>query len=288
VEIDAALKGHAETGGSAFMATLTMPHHKFQSPKELRKGVASAWRKIKSGKRWQVAREYHGWSGDIRALEVTHGENGWHPHLHVLIFFEKPSDSPLPLGFGDWLFAAWEKAIYRLGFGHCSKDAFRYEPVDCAEGAAKYVTKWGAAQELTKAHIKKSSNGRTPWQLLEEAASGDVEARRLFGSYGRAFKGARQLTWSRGLRDRYAEDDEISDDQLIADEPVAEPVAMIKRDLWRVIEARNLTAEFLTIVDQHGVEQIQEFLCLKGIRISAIVREDAAPQKILVFSLANS
>ena len=28
-------------------------------------------------------------TADVRALEVTHGRaHGWHPHLHVLLFFE--------------------------------------------------------------------------------------------------------------------------------------------------------------------------------------------------------
>ena len=38
--------------------------------------------------------------GHIKALEVTHGRNGWHPHYHILIFThqELPPDydtSPL-------------------------------------------------------------------------------------------------------------------------------------------------------------------------------------------------
>ena len=32
--------------------------------------------------------------GHIKALEVTHGRNGWHPHYHILIFTkqELPKD----------------------------------------------------------------------------------------------------------------------------------------------------------------------------------------------------
>jgi len=80
VEIKTVLDGHYATGGIAAMATLTIPHHVFQSPRELRRAVSGAFRKVKSGKPWQKARAKYQWAGDVRALEVTHGRSGWHPH----------------------------------------------------------------------------------------------------------------------------------------------------------------------------------------------------------------
>lgn len=61
VDIDAVLQGHRIAGGRAYMATLTIPHHRFSNCRKLRQGVSAAWRKVKSGKAWITAREGYGY-----------------------------------------------------------------------------------------------------------------------------------------------------------------------------------------------------------------------------------
>lgn len=51
-DLEALLAAHRAAGGTAFMATLTIPHHRFQTCKSLRDAVSTAWRKVKSGKAW--------------------------------------------------------------------------------------------------------------------------------------------------------------------------------------------------------------------------------------------
>lgn len=253
-DVEAVLAGHMAAGGRAYMATMTIPHHRFQTCRELRKAVSAAWRKVKNGKGWQRARSRYGWDGDIRAMEITHGDNGWHPHLHVLILFRPGIGKASAESFGGWLFEAWAAAIRRLGYGDCSRSAFRFDQVNAATGASDYVSKWGAACELTKGHIKKARSGRTPWQLLDDAAGGDKEAAALFADFANAMKGARQLTWSRGLRDRYLLEPEADDEAVAADpDKAAEQVAEIHRDLFAMIERRGLTAEILIAADTAGL-----------------------------------
>ena len=43
-------------------------------------------------------RQVVGADGSIRALEVTHGQAGWHPHVHVLLLTSAP--------LADWQRAA--------------------------------------------------------------------------------------------------------------------------------------------------------------------------------------
>ena len=160
-DIEAALAGHRDQRGTAYMATLTIPHFRFQSCWDLKRAVAESWRRVKQGKAWIRARDQHGWIGDIRALEVTHGANGWHPHLHILVFFEPGTSKETMFSFGGWLFDAWAAAVGKAGFGQCSTRAFTWDVVNADDGAADYVGKWGAALELTKAP--------SPWQYLPSA-----------------------------------------------------------------------------------------------------------------------
>ena len=267
-DIQIVLDGHRKAGGRAYMATLTIPHYRFQDAKTLRKAVSTAFRKVKAGRRWQEARNRYHWAGDVRALEVTHGGNGWHPHLHVLVLFDAPASQEDAHAFGEWLFDAWRGAVERMGFGRCSYDAFTFEEVTEDGGAADYVGKWGAALELTKAHTKVSrAGGRTPWQILADYdASGSERDANLFREYALAFKGARQLTWSRGLRERYAAEPEKSDEQ-IAQEPMSAGThaVSLSRELFDQIVRRKATADVLEGIESDGLDGVIEALSSFGI-----------------------
>src|SRR6185503_16585697 len=45
-----------------------------------------AFQWMKSGKQWQEILRDVEWVGSVRALEVTYGDNGWHVHIHELVF----------------------------------------------------------------------------------------------------------------------------------------------------------------------------------------------------------
>lgn len=266
-DIDAVLTAHQKAGGFGFMATLTTPHHRFQSCKSLKAAVAAAWRRVKNGKAWKDAKARYGWFGDVKALEVTHGDNGWHPHLHVLVLFAPGTSEAGARNFGSWLYEQWAKAIFNLGMGRCSPNAFTYERVDATSGAADYVSKWGVSLELTKAHTKRGRHGRTPWQILDDHnRHGHPRDAKLFREYAAAFKGARQLTWSRDLRARYLSIEEPSDEQLAVEDGRPETqIGTIDRPLFARIATRGLTAHALIALSAGGVDGLTD--ALTGFRI---------------------
>ncbi|MBW7849697.1 MAG: protein rep [Rhodospirillales bacterium] len=262
-ELEALLRAHGEAGGTAYMATLTLPHTRFQRCRDLLRAVTNAFRKVKSGRAWQTARDGYGWMGDVRALEVTHGAHGWHPHLHVLILFRPGTTAGDSGAFGSWLFDAWARAIARMGMGACSIDAFAFELVDAYAGAAGYVGKWGAALELTKAHMKAGRDGgRTPWQILADfAAHGSKDDRRLFREYFDAFKGARQLTWSRGLKRHYLGEYENTDEDLAKEEPIPEShVASLAWPIFQSVVNAHATADVLEALATGGLPALLQVL----------------------------
>lgn len=201
-EVFKAVKGQIENGGEVYMAVFTIPHTKFDNVKYLRERLAAIWKRLIASRQWQGWKTQLCIAGVIRKLEVTHGGNGWHPHLHVLFFINEAEAASI-IDFQRWLFRSWSNSVKKAGLGECSKNAFDFELAGNANAAADYVAK-GAAFEMVATRTKKNGAGRSPWALLQSYVDDyDQHDGELFLEYANAFKGARQLTWSRYLKDRF-------------------------------------------------------------------------------------
>lgn len=253
-EVENVIDAHIGVGGAVYMATFTLRHHVFQRCADLREAVSAAWRKLQQGRAWVDFKKSIGFVGSIRALEVTHGENGWHPHLHVLICSKASLSENEQASAGLFLFERWAKAIEKLGFGACSRDAFQFDRCATPSDAGAYVSKWGAASELVKGHSKLGrSGGMSPWQLLREFGGGSKEAAILFREYAKAFKGARQLTWSEGFRARYGFGPEVDDYAVAADESFnSETLLTLPKHIHRQIVFREIEVEVLNAASDGG------------------------------------
>lgn len=122
--------------------------------------------------------------------------------------------------------------------------------------AARYIAKMGL--ELTGITAKSAKQGsRTAWQIGHDAANGCAASRRLWSEYCRATHGSRQLTWSRGLRDKLGLGDELSDQDIAKDEhPPAEAeetmVAEIPADVWdRNVKDQGVLAALYRNLEQN-------------------------------------
>ncbi len=265
-EVRKLLLAHKDAGGAVYMATLTMPHHAYQSPKPLRQGIADAFGKILQGKARQREWARAGVIGYVRALEVTHGPNGWHPHLHVLWLFE--TNNPFAAAaFGKWLFGRWSRTIEALGFGKCSRKAWRFDQVRTLKQAGEYVVKGGEDWELTHAHLKDGRDGhRSPFQILWDVyLYGRASDVALFRQYAAAFKGARQLTWSGGLRKRY-DLENISDQEALARSALdMRVVAFLSHRGFEIVVAKELTPALLEVAAAGSFLAVVAFLAAHGI-----------------------
>ncbi len=268
-EVEAVIQAHLARGGAVYMATFTVPHDRFQTCQELRVKVREAWGGLHNGSPWLRWKKRCRITGFVRALEVTHGGNGWHPHIHALYFVPAGVDEVTAQEFGIFLFERWARRVEKLDLGQCNPALWRFERTAQTERAGEYVTKWGADRELTQGHTKLAKGGgRSPWQLIIDMMRGDKHARLLFREYAYAFKGARQLTWSRGLREEYGlrgrEDDEIAADP----EPRARVVGSLSNRAFKRVAERGLAADLLEAVEatphwstiaiflrKHGIEQ---------------------------------
>ncbi len=218
-EVRKAMLGCSEAGGAVYMMAFTAPHYRGQGLRGLKDRMGLAWRKMLSGAPWGRLRDDMGLIGYIKGLEVTHGlKNGWHPHFHILFFLEKPLTEQEREKFEWKLFNRWDQIVCKAGSEPCNFAVFRLEQAHTPEAAGDYVAKFGSDYEITHLHTKAAKGGgRSPWALLDLSAKGYDEAGKRFGEYSRAMFGARQLTWSKGLKDLYSVSDPSDEEAANAD-----------------------------------------------------------------------
>lgn len=279
-EVGALIDAHRAAGGAVYMAAFTVPHQRIQTAYELRSLVSTTFRKLQAGKAWQRNKQVAGLMGMVRALEVTYGENGWHPHLHVLFCFAPGVGDAAIRAFGEYVFDRWRSVVSREGYGEPSRAVWQFERAGNVSGAADYVTKWGADRELTQGHTKRArGGGRTPWALLEDADAGDPAALMAFREFGHAFKGARQLTWSRGLREAYGLREPKPDaDAAFEDiEERAPSIGVLPRHVWREVWRRGLACGLLEAVEAAPAwSTVVSFLRGHGVDVWRPPDDDAA------------
>lgn len=252
-EIDRAMSVALALGYVVLFVTTTLPHE-FGDRLERTFGlVRDGHRRTRSGRRWQQLRDAYGYVGSIRAWEVTHGANGWHPHGHELLIFER-DDQRL-----EWdVRALYEQTYGRFIEQNTGKLLHRIHGIDvrrvsAAGDLAAYLTKveggWGAGLEVARSDLKRSAGRRTAWDLLTDACEGDVAALDLWHEYEQATHGRRAVQWSPGLRGRLLGlEEEPSDEDLAAAAPEGEEV-------WSV---DLLAEEWAQLVRQGAVAAVLE------------------------------
>lgn len=258
-----------------FLVTLTVPHGIGDDISDLLLRLQKALRVMSSGKNsLKSYAERIGFclGGYIRTLEVTYGQNGFHPHYHILQFVEPldPSGSPVEVSpsIVQYVYLkAWKRACKSAGLPEPSNE----KGVDVRDGsyASEYVTKWGVEDEMTKTISKQGKrNGLTPWGLLRAILDDDsssIEPSRaasVFRVYADAFKNKRQLFWSIGLRKKLLPQNvELSDKDLIDQEQdeLSDLLSGISEVQWKKIRSYNKEADVLNVAES-GTPQSLKFL----------------------------
>ena len=187
-------------GGQWVMLTVTLRHRDGLSLKELLRGMMKAWRRVKQGgvvqRIWQERV-----TASARATEVTHGPNGWHPHLHVLLRVDREWD----LEEKHELLLRWQRIIaLELGQHAIPDDQYGLvwsAPFDAKDSAhaSRYLAKLG----LEVAGVAKlaARGHETPWQIAQRAVGGDSVALRLWHEFATSTKGRRAVELDDRLSD---------------------------------------------------------------------------------------
>lgn len=259
-ELQALIAAHEASGGVVVLNTRTFPHQRTDDLGELLDQLAKAESSYKAHRDYKRTTKAFGLVGTVRAVEVTYGVNGWHPHVHELMFFA------LPVVLEDLeedLFRLWQAAAVRAGFEAPSR-AFGLQLQDGSK-AANYASKWGLEAELTQWHRKRGKvDSRTPFDLLRQVLTlSDKHAAQLFRIYAEQFHGRHQLQFSRGLKKLY-QIAEISDEELShRQDDDAFLLGKLDQENWRLIcqtGQRGVLLEVASVVGWEGVVQLLESL----------------------------
>lgn len=205
-EVKQAIRMWTDSGGFVYMATMTVAHAFGEALKPMREGLAKSWSAMFKGRAGQalvnrIQKRHH-----IRALEVTHGQNGYHPHIHTLLFLDRELDDDDK----RYIAERWKHLVETyLGSAFVPDDEHgcRIEH----SHSDSYITKLGL--EVSGITKRAKHGNRTMWQVAEDAANGDVESQRIWRDYVEEMLGTRMLCWSQGAK-KYFYIGELTDEQL--------------------------------------------------------------------------
>lgn len=267
------------TGLSCFMVTLTLQHSRDDWLKDVRDHLTKTWSKMKSGRWWKKFQHDFLIMGSVTVTEVTYGlEAGWHPHKHVLVWSRLEYRKVKTEAIKERISDRFEYILAKAGryvspihgvdvrkgndFIHEYVAKFGYEPKNKG---------WSLAAEITKAPTKiglKNGNHYTPFQLLDLCLAGSRQAGRLFRDYACAMKGTRQLVWSRHTRKMFGLDQELSDEEIAAQqEQEGFLLSLLKPEHWRVILRKEKRAALLEVANTGNYEYLRVFLASLGVEL---------------------
>lgn len=217
-------------GQRVYLMSATVRHDFGMPLSELIVGLANAYRRFMQGR--FAARFRADFPEYVRRLEVTHGPNGWHPHLHILLF-AAPGTNLDDIDTG-YLSTRWRNCVVaELGTAAEPDDEHGLD-LQPGDQASQYLTKLGL-EVADIAYKEPKGSNRTPWQIAHEALAGIDGARELWAEYIRGTWGHKQMTWSRNLRWLTKLSIELSDLEVALtekteDEPIL--VAEVPGEVW--------------------------------------------------------
>lgn len=271
LDIEEACSRHLAAGGHLLMVTLTTRHHEGMRLAGLWDVLTNAMRHLRSGRAAKALNARLGLVGSIKAVEVTCGANGWHPHVHLLLFVRGGTSlaSQVEDVLTSWT-PRWIDAVVRQGYPAPEAPyALRVQPVTLSE-VGTYLAKvqdgyggtWGPSQEIARGDLKRSKgeHGRTPFGLLEAwVREGDVGDLLRWREWELASRGRRAIVWSNGLRAALGMDQHEHDDQAAAEGAgfEADPVYVLTVPEWRAILATRQQSQVLDAAELGGTRLVR-------------------------------
>lgn len=283
-ELSAALIAHLSNGGAAYLVTLTFPHEADHPIAELLERFTNARQRLQNSRTWKRVMEEAGRLGSVASLEVTISqENGWHPHLHLLVFAKEQAfaEGDPKNDQGDLISPAiielkhaWVNILLKTGLGDQKKLHHMLDHALNVRGgnqAAEYIAKygrderWGQSSEMTRHYAKQGGAGQrdgldhfTPFQLLAWAGNGDEWSTRKFIEYSEAIEGKRAVTWSPGLKKSLGVNSDLTDEEIAAlDDVMPEQIHVgeLEQEQYQALFRHNRLPDFIRYVAQSATCQ---------------------------------
>jgi len=254
--------------GGLAMITFTLRHSSGDSLQNNLNILNTTIHKMTSGGWFQRFKKNRGIIGSVSNLEITYGQNGWHPHRHILYFFRSDITGQ---DLEKIRSEITDRYLYLLrlsggsGLDRVAVDVqeAKTEKQKFAEYMAKIDKKpWGIEAEMTKSHVKYSpGGGLSYWELLNLASTGEYKYILLVREYAKVTKGKQSLYYSKGLR-KILGLGKIESDLEVAEkiEENSIELAIIAREIWLKITRLKLRGQLLQVSNNGDLSQIEAFL----------------------------
>lgn len=274
------IEGARARGLKVALLTLTMRHRNHHRLRTLWDALSKAWQAaITTDRAVRKAREAVRVVGWVRRVEATHGQNGWHLHVHGLLFYE---DGERLNDLRDAIWTGWLRRLTAQGLDAVEERGIALTELDLErprEQISGYLNKstyeqtsGSAARELSGQIGKVGRNGnRAPFDVLADLVrEGLAPDLAIWSEWEEASKGRRALTWSKGIRQQLLTAKERTDEEIAADNDGDQvEVAEIGSLLWTEIVDRRIEVQLLEAVERvapdDGYEAAAAFLQQHGL-----------------------
>lgn len=256
MEIDAGLRRHLDGGGGALFVTLTLRHHRGDTLASRLDVITSSLGLVLKGTPWERRKSALGYVGAIKAVEITFGlANGWHPHSHSVLLFERPLSDDERADLRAWLHARWNGIAEKRSLGTVTRrNGVDVRAITTQAGIGEYVSSldslWSPGLELSRSDLKR----RAPFDLLREVLiTGDRTNAARWIEYEQATFGKRAIVWSPGLRALLlGVEVEATDEELAASEGLDLGLirALVPTDTWNRTMREANTGRLLSDIER--------------------------------------
>ena len=159
------------------MLTLTMPHKKTDELPQLMSTLKKAWNSFRNDRQFKKIQKEHAFDWGVCSVEVTHGQNGFHPHYHILLGFKDWQSEALPR-VSDAIQKIWVRVCdaFRNTESLATSNSFATKVTEIKDEFVEYVAKWSVYNEIAdSSQLKTGKNGNKSIAQLELEATEQYE-----------------------------------------------------------------------------------------------------------------
>ena len=250
-----------ETGGTAVLLTLTIPHDITDGLKQQVQKLNQAWNRLIRGEFGKKCARFN--KNDcslwVRSFDWTTGQNGNHSHLHNQIYFETAPTKQEFFELRTLCWKKWLKIVFSIFKRNPRRDCFEMEEIYDVEGVANYTNKIASfAFEVAcggSIHTKAKGGGLNVWGLLDAIEKEENQAKReILTRKWRMFEDQtrklRTITFSKTFRERIEELEEEEDIKNLKDNNKENKVQVeLRADLFKLIKRKDDTANVLELFE---------------------------------------
>lgn len=219
------------------MVTYTIRHSVRDNLSSLLDALYGSLRAARNGRRHkEFYKLVHGY---IRSTEIMYGSNGWHPHIHEVIYIKKGATIDQ---IKDTVVRHYKEALDSIG----KKSNKHTVDVKRWDGSTDYVTKGSDIEEVVGWVNKEGRTSLNIFQILRRSVDSD-RFKNLFTEYYYATKRRKITIVSRSLADAYKQAREKIDNE--DEQQEGEVIHEFDRDEWRQVAKANMQYQILITLD---------------------------------------